>query len=455
MSEGNPSPPLQRYGKMALSIIGRDRSTEASVRRKRKRPSWGEEHLLGLLARWNALAMPGRQPMRDRLRRPAKLMEAPHSECYGRWLMYNPTGRITNNPVWRSGRPVLWEDAVWPKVESAVLFRPESDWTYSHHPHITFFGGRFRAIWSNGHKDEDAPGQRVLLSTSPNGIDWTEPVQLAAPSSGPDGRERVLTAAGFHQHAGALVAYFGDYGPNKEGTRLWAVATTDGERWSAPMDMGVPVCPNHGPQPTATGRLIICGNISFPYTDDPSGLAGWTMSGIYPPDMAGTSDDPEAFWPVAQRRGWPTALCEGAFYQTDDGVLHMLLRSTGPGFRHRLWATESTDDGATWSEPTETEFSDDDAKFHLGRLPDGRFYYVGNPVAGNRWPLVLSLSQDGISFNRHYVIGAGRYPMRREGRWKGGEYGYPHSILHEDSLFVIVSRQKEGIEVIQVPIKEL
>jgi hypothetical protein len=34
----------------------------------------------------------------------------------------------------------------------------------------------------------------------------------------------------------------------------------------------VPVNPNHGPQATASGRLIICGNISFPYTDDPAWL---------------------------------------------------------------------------------------------------------------------------------------------------------------------------------------
>ena len=110
------------------------------------------------------------------------------------------------------------------------------------------------------------------------------------------GVERVLTAAGFHQHDGTLVAYFGNYGPHKETTHLQAVTTTDGEHWSAVREMGVPVTPNHGPQRTASGRLIICGNISFPYTDDPTGLAGWQMTGIYPRSMAATiKDDPASF----------------------------------------------------------------------------------------------------------------------------------------------------------------
>ncbi len=70
-------------------------------------------------------------------------------------------------------------------------------------------------------------------------------------------------------------------------TSLWAMTTTDGQHWSQPIDMHAPIVPNHGPQPTRSGRLVISGNISFPYSDDPSGLSGWTMTGIYPADMAG------------------------------------------------------------------------------------------------------------------------------------------------------------------------
>jgi hypothetical protein len=172
--------------------------------------------------------------------------------------------------------------------------------------------------------------------------------------------------------------------------------------------------------------------------------------------MAGAiKDDPSSFWKVASRQGWPAALCEGSFYQTDDGVLHMLLRNTGRQFAHRLWLTESRDNGGTWSEPVVTDFSDCDAKFHFGRLPDGRFYYVGNPLAGSRTPLVLSLSRDGVHFDRHYILGDTHYERRRRGWAKGGEYGYPHSMIHDGQLYVIVSRQKEAVEVLRVALAEL
>jgi predicted neuraminidase len=353
---------------------------------------------------------------------------------------------ITNGTGWKGERP---------KVESVLIYQPTTEWTYSHHQSITFFKGRFYAIWSNGRQDEDAPGQRVLMSTSKDFKTWTTPRPLVD-SVVENGVERVLTAAGFHQHNGTLVAYFGNYGPHKETTRLQAVTTTDGERWSAVREMDVPVNPNHPPQPTASGRLIIAGNISFPFTDDPSGLAGWRMTGIYPKEMAATiKDDPTSFHEVAQKQGWSAHLCEGSFYQTDDGVLHMLLRNTGKTNARCLWLTESRDNGATWSAPVETEFSDTNAKFHFGRLPDKRFYYVGNPVGRDRTPLVLSLSRDGVMFDRHFILGDTHYEQRKPGHAKGGQYGYPHTLIHDGYLYVIVSRRKEAVEVLRVSLAEL
>jgi predicted neuraminidase len=158
---------------------------------------------------------------------------------------------------------------------------------------------------------------------------------------------------------------------------------------------------------------------------------------------------------VAKKQGWNTGLCEGSFYQTDDGVLHMLLRNAAKQNTRRLWLTESRDDGATWSEPVETNFSDTNSKFHCGRLPDGRFYVVSNPIGGGRTPLVLSLSRDGMKFDQHFVLGDTHYERRCAGQHKGGEYGYPHTLIHDGFLYTIVSRQKEAVEVLRVALAEL
>lgn len=364
---------------------------------------------------------------------------------------------ITNQALWEDGLALLWPDVRRPAVERVFLYQPETEWTYSHHASITHFNGRFYAIWSNSRQDEDAPGQRVLISTSADFRNWSQPRPLVDSVTDAQGVERVLTASGFHEHAGVLTAYVGNYGPQKESTHLQALSTTDGETWGAVWNVGLPVCPNHGPQRAASGRLIISCNISFPYTDDPSGLTGWKMSGLYPDSMAATiEDDPFSFREVAQAQGWGVALCEGSFYQTDDGVIHMLLRdSTQPTAQRTLWVTESWDDGATWSQPVKTAFSDTRAKFHFGRLRDGRFYSVSNPVGEGRNPLVLSLSRDGVVFNRHYLLADSSYEMKRAGRAKNGEYGYPHTMIHGAFLYAIVSRRKEAVEVIRMPLAEL
>jgi hypothetical protein len=356
-------------------------------------------------------------------------------------------------------------------VERGYLYQPTTTWTYAHHQSITFFQGRYYAIWSNGRVNEDDPGQRVLISSSPDGMAWIEPQPLLGPLQG-DHSEIVLTAAGFHQYRGTLVAYAGAYeytaeamrngiegGQGHQDTRLYAMTTTNGRDWSAASDMGIAIVPNHGPQATASGRLIISGNISFPYTDDPTGLAGWTMTGVYPPDMASTIfDDSESFWIVQKRMGWPAGLCEGSFYQTDDRVLHMLLRTTGRGYAGKLWLTESSDDGASWSAPQEIEFSDNNTKFHFGRLPDGRFYYVGSPDAapkGARNPLVLSISEDGARFCKHYILADEDYVQKAAGRYKGGLYGYPHTMVHDGYLYVIASLRKEAVAVLRTPLAAL
>lgn len=361
--------------------------------------------------------------------------------------------------------------ATRPPVERAWLYRPQTAWFYSHHPFLTFFNGRYYAIWSNGRRNEDAPGQRVLLSTSVDFRNWTTPAPLVDSQPAPTGSEYVFTASGFHQHAGRLVAYVGRYAylpeglePNGErkladahhtGTTLLALSTTDGEHWSVPADLRLPTKFNMPPARLKSGRLLAANGFIYPYTDDPAGLTGWKLGGLIPPSMRDKPvDDSETIWRLKTEFNLsvPT-LCEGSFFQTDDGMIHMQLRTNS----ERLWQTESADDGATWSPPTPTEFSDNATKFHFGRLPDGRFYYVGCPDPEPRWrrsPLVLSLSGDGIHFDRHFILADDSTPYEQQapGMHKGGDYGYPHTLVHDGSLHVIVSRRKEAVEVLRVPV---
>jgi hypothetical protein len=356
---------------------------------------------------------------------------------------------ITNNYRNESGLRQL-------KVERSFIYIPGNEWMYSHHPHITYFKGKWIASWSNGMKDEDAPGQRVVFSTSTNFKQWSAPKVLSLPSPYNDSTLNVLTAAGFHQFGDTLVAYYGEYSPKRTHTKLWAKLSADGEHWSEPIDLNVPVNPNHGPQALANGRLIISGNFTFPYTDDAKGISGWKMSSFYP-DSLYQEDNPATFYAPAEKLGLPP-LCEGSFFQTEDGIIHTLLRVTGKGWKGRLWLTESSDNGETWSMPVETPFTDNDSKFHFGQLPDQRFYYVGIPDTLHHYarnPLVLSLSKDGKVFGQHYIVANSLYQLKKEGLWKGGQYGYPHTMIKDGYMYIIVSRQKEAIELLRFSLKQL
>lgn len=369
------------------------------------------------------------------------------------------------------------------KVETVFIYEPVNDWSYSHHQSITFFKGKFYAIWSNGRRNEDDPEQRVLISSSEDFYSWTDPTPLVDSKQG-EHSSLVLTAAGFHQNEDTLVAYLGKYEYELDylkrnqvqkdgylsikmpkptdrrtrgcmghmGTELWAISKKRQESWGNLENLNLPIVPNHGPQKTHSGRLIISGNVSYPYTDERSGLADWAMSGIYPSNMDPVYDDAEAFWVVKEMRGWDVGLCEGSFYQTEDNVIHMLLRS----LTSYLWVTESSDDGITWSDPKPTKFTDNNTKFHFGSLPDGRVYYVGCPdPEGSRTPLVMSVSKDGRNFDRHLILGSDEYVSKREGRAKGGQYGYPHTLVHDGYIYIIISRCKEAVQVIRISLSEL
>lgn len=355
-------------------------------------------------------------------------------------------------------------------VERAWLMRPTlGEWGYCHHAHLTHFDGKYFAMWSNGRVHEDDCGQRVLMSTSSDFANWTAPQPLVDLRIGKHS-DIVHTACGWHQHDGTLVAYVGHYEYRPEAlidgrrrrdsmyrhhqdTMLSVLTTRDGATWTQPRELGLRMVANQGPQRTHSGRLIIAGNVMFPYTDDPTGLGGWVETGVYPPGMAGNFvDDSETLFWVQKACHWPGPCHEGAFFQTDDGVLHMVLRSNTPW----LWVADSSDDGKSWSPPTQTQFSDNGTRFHFGRLPDGRFYYVGCPdqTGGSRWRLVLSLSQDGVRFDKHYVLADEKYVTQCDSK-QGGQYGYPHTLFHDGYICTIFSRLKEAVEVLRVRIDSL
>lgn len=338
-----------------------------------------------------------------------------------------------------------------PHVVSTWPYTPKSGWMFSHCPFITHFNGRFIAMWSNGIKDEDKPKQRILITTSKDAVHWTSPMPLEIPS-----KDHQLIPAGFYSHNGRLVAYFSESEIGYKHPKLYAKTSIDGAHWTMRKDLKIPLLAIRGPIKTKSGRLIMCGSFAFPYTDIPTGLSGWKWAGLQPKNLNNVPDDLYSSSKICKALGFNFILTEGVVYQTTNRILHSLNRCYGPGFNGYLWQSQSLNNGKTWSKPTESRFTNGVSKVSAGRLSSGYYYCVGNPDKDrNRTRLVLSLSKDGINFSRHYLIGEKPHKMIQPGRDKMGQYAYPDVLEYNHKLYIIVSRCKEAIEVITVPLSSL
>ena len=145
----------------------------------------------------------------------------------------------------------------------------------------------------------------------------------------------------------------------------------------------------------------------------------------------------------------------------DEGDIRAASRAEVDATRSRRnYATFSFDNGKTWTAATRTNFPDSCARSNAGKLPDGQVYVINNilpmaPRPGGRSMLAISLSRDGLKFDRSAVIRFVSRPQRYQGKFKSMGYQYPHSVVVGEHLWVIYSVNKEDIEVARIPLAEL
>jgi BNR repeat-like domain len=384
---------------------------------------------------------------------------------------------ITNR--WGTARTTVLD------LDEVCVFRGHPGAEYNHHPQILFNNSRLYATWSDGFSDEDHPGQHMVFSTSDDdGATWSEVRTISPP---PPEKTSVFTAMGIRSDHDRLIAYYGHYAytdlsldrdgmPSdfqiQDDLRFspteWVhkdiytdvrISTDKGATWGTPTRALDRFVPNLRPLPTRSGRLIMTGNITFPYTDDPAGLTGWQSVGL-PRLPIWIADDPEGFHKGCAFRHDTRLYCEASFYQTDDDVIHMMMRTqTVLPQKHEglLAVTDSSDNGKTWSEPRMTSYTDCACRFQFGRLPDGRYFGLScpNPKSA-RTPLVLALSKDGVAFDRHFILGESLDSKPRiPGMAKGGAYGYPSCDIAGDKMYIFYSRGKEDMYFMKLDLKML
>ena len=310
------------------------------------------------------------------------------------------------------------------------------------HNYLIHYGDKFWLMWSDGPGVEDRVGQRVKYATSEDGLNWDFPKYLTPEPAGAERASYYGTrtdkgfryiARGFWERDGELIALVSldeaaeFFGPSLElrGYK-WNNETDEWEDIGVIVDNAIN---NFAPKKISTGEWMMSRR-KYDYTR--SGVEFLIGGGrqitdwqSYP--VLGSADEltaEEPYWWVLP----------------DNNIVALFRDNKKSGY---LFRSFSSDNGRTWSKPVRTNFPDARSKFSGTRLQDGRYVLVSNANPAKRDPLVISLSDDGMVFNKMFYLTGGRH------------VDYPHVIAHDGYLLIAFAGEKQSVEVMKVRLSDL
>ena len=326
--------------------------------------------------------------------------------------------------------------------------------TYQHHIDLACWRDRFYAAWVMSPRDEDSLPCRLVYSTSVDGFAWSEPKNLYPPNKGWSLRFYFYLASNGRMLAFAANPYPTSQILEKEKTSLLVREITADHQLG---DIWTLIKPGPGTPPSYeecrdAGFVVACqeacNNRPLLEQQDCGALLGqrrmkWHEGKSWPNGKVGGFDD---FWVFGK------ALC---FYHRKDGALVGLCKL---GF-----ATLSTDDGETWSQPVRPKSIVAGSGKVWGQVtPDGRYAMIYPPKSpGPRFPMAVTTSDDGITFGNMRLIHGEVPPQRYVGRAKGAGPQYLRGVaewagdkltLDPAAIWVIYSVNKEDIWASRIPV---
>ena len=357
----------------------------------------------------------------------------------------NTQSRVMLKGVWVPNYPHQIDFGHLPKVhgEHAVISDVNQERGVNQHNYLVDYDGKFWAMWSDGPGIEDQVGQRVKYATSRDGLKWSTPKYLTPEPSG-SGKDSEFygkrtdkgfryISRGFWVRNGELLALASldeakeFFGKSLE-LRAFRLNKKD-ERWE---DIGVVfdnTINNFAPEKLPTGEWMMSRR---PYDYTTAGvhfliggdkkLTEWRSFPVF-----GTSAEL-----AAEEPNW--------WLLPDKNAMALFRDNKKSGYIYRSF---SSDNGRTWSTPVKTDFPDARSKFSGLRLKDGRYVLVSNPNPIKRDPLTISISKDGMVFDKMFYLVGGRH------------VDYPHVIEHKGYLLVAFAGGKRSVEVMKIKFSDL
>ena len=339
-----------------------------------------------------------------------------------------------------------------------------TSWTYNHAPMLAYWNNTFYLEYlSNPVGEHVAPGQ-TLLQTSKDGYNWTLPVVIFPPYKIPDGyikegRTEVAnnSYAVMHQRIGFYTS---------KSKRLFALAYYG-------IALGKGDDPNDG---NGIGRVIreIKSDGSFgPICFLRYNHAFSAKNTSYP---FYTSSGDKGFVTACEEILGTPLLMQQMVEEADRNDPLIPLQKDFKAFNYYhlpngnvvgLWkyalTSISKDQGKTWQyNPTRAPgFVNANAKIWGQRTSDGKYATVYNP-SEFRWPLAISVSNDGLKYKNLLLVNGEITSLRYGGAYKSYGPQYVRGIQEMDgtppggNMWVSYSMNKEDMWVskIPVPVKE-
>lgn len=334
-------------------------------------------------------------------------------------------------------------------------------WTYNHAPNLAYWNNTFYYHYLNDPVGEHIPPGRTMLMTSKDGYKWTKPVTLfpeykvpnGFTKEGVEGKAKNLVAV-MHQRMGFFVssdnrlltlAFYGislneKDSPNDGNGIGRAVREIFKDGSFGPIYF---IRYNHGWSEENTdfpfykscndkGFVAACEEL----LDDPLQMQQWVEEADRNDPLIPIQKEYKAF----------------NFYHVPDGTVVGL-------WKHALTAT-STDKGKTWTIPLRASgFVNANAKIWGQKTSDGKYLTVYNP-SEFRWPLALSVSNDGFEYDKLLLVNGEISTMRYGGNYKSYGPQYVRGIQEgngnppDGNAWVAYSMNKEDMWIsrIKVPV---
>jgi hypothetical protein len=332
-------------------------------------------------------------------------------------------------------------------------------WTYNHAPMLAYWNGTFYLNYLSNPVGEHIPPGQTLLQTSKDGGKWSKPVVVFPPYKIPDGtvkKDHPGVAknlyAVMHQRMGFFVS---------KNNRLLTLGFY-GIVLDAKDD------PNDG---NGIGRVVreVLKDGGFGPIYFIRHNTSWTQKSDYPmytdsPDKGFVQACEELLgnrlvtqqWVEEADRNDPLISLKGeykalSYYHLPDGRVAGLWKNA--------LTSISKNEGKSWlySPKRAPGFVNSNAKIWGQRMSDGKYATVYNP-SEFRWPLGISVSDDGLNYKNLLLVNGEITSMRYGGNYKSYGPQYVRGISEGDGtppdgkLWVTYSMNKEDIWISSVPV---